>query len=89
MPATKPRKTIFDSNEFTGPDHWTKPTQSPNKKHQDFGYGEMVKIDRKEAADLHGKVGKIIGRMGDCRDVKMPCGSVFTINCRQLQICEV
>jgi hypothetical protein len=26
MPSAKPRKTIFDSNEFTGPDHWTKPT---------------------------------------------------------------
>ncbi len=26
MPTTKPRKTIFDSSEFTGPDHWTKPT---------------------------------------------------------------
>ena len=25
MPAAKPRKTIFDSAEFTGPDHWFKP----------------------------------------------------------------
>lgn len=34
MPATKPRKTIFDSSEFTGPDYWTKSTviaKSPAK----------------------------------------------------------